>query len=222
MAPSQGKDGRKLASPIEKSAAATHLPPRLIIGISGASGVVYGIRLLRMLQDSMIETHLVMSRAAQVTLAHETSHKLKAVKELADAYYDIDDMAAAISSGSFLTLGMIVAPCSVKTLAEIASGVTTTLISRAADVVLKERRRLVLMVRETPLHAGHLKNMLAVTEMGGIIAPPVPAFYARPQNLDEMIDHSLGRALDLFGIATDRVRRWGEAQSDAAGKRSKR
>jgi 4-hydroxy-3-polyprenylbenzoate decarboxylase len=163
-----------------------------------------------MLQGSMIETHLVMSRAAQVTLAHETSHKIQEIKDLADICYDIDDMAAAISSGSYITLGMIVAPCSVKTLAEIATGVTTTLISRAADVVLKERRRLVLMVRETPLHAGHLKNMLAVTEMGGIIAPPVPALYAKPQTLEEMIDHSLGRALDLFGIASDHVHRWGE------------
>ena len=166
-----------------------------------------------MLQDSMIETHLVMSRAAQVTLAHETDHKIRDIKDLADVYYDIDDMAAAISSGSFLTLGMIVAPCSVKTLAEIATGVTTTLISRAADVVLKERRRLVLMVRETPLHAGHLKNMLAVTEMGGIIAPPVPALYAKPQTLDDMIDHNLGRALDLFGIASDHVHRWGEEKT---------
>lgn len=202
-----------MAGPIQKSETSQHLPPRLIIGISGASGVIYGIRLLKMLQDSMIETHLVISRAAQVTLAHETSHKLKEVKELADVCYDIDDMAAAISSGSFLTMGMIVAPCSVKTLAEIATGVTTTLISRAADVVLKERRRLVLMVRETPLHAGHLKNMLAVTDMGGIIAPPVPALYAKPQSLEEMIDHSLGRALDLFGIATDHVRRWGEEKT---------
>jgi 4-hydroxy-3-polyprenylbenzoate decarboxylase len=135
---------------------------------------------------------------------------VKDVKALADYCHDIDDMAAPISSGSFLTLGMIVAPCSVKSLAEIASGVTNTLISRAADVVLKERRRLVLMVRETPLHAGHLKNMLAVTEMGGIIAPPVPALYAKPQGLDQMIDQSLGRALDLFGIASDHVHRWGE------------
>lgn len=187
-----------------------HVPPRLIIGISGASGVVYGLRLLEMLQDSMIETHLVMSRTAEVTLAHETDRKVKAVKALADYCHDAEDMAAPISSGSFLTMGMVVAPCSVKSLAEIASGVTTTLVSRAADVVLKERRRLVLMVRETPLHAGHLKNMLAVTEMGGIIAPPVPALYAKPQSLEQMIDHSLGRVLDLFGIASDRVHRWGE------------
>jgi 4-hydroxy-3-polyprenylbenzoate decarboxylase len=214
MAPSQGKNRKKSAAPTRKSETTQHLPPRLIIGISGASGVAYGVRLLQMLQGSMIETHLVMSRAAQVTLAHETSHKIQAVKELADVCHDIDDMAAAISSGSFLTLGMIVAPCSVKTLAEIANGVTTTLISRAADVVLKERRRLVLMVRETPLHAGHLKNMLAVTEMGGVIAPPVPALYAKPQTLEQMIDHSLGRALDLFGIASDHVHRWGEDKVD--------
>jgi 4-hydroxy-3-polyprenylbenzoate decarboxylase len=213
MAASQGKSRQKSVAPTRKSESARHVPPRLIIGISGASGVAYGVRLLRMLQDSMIETHLVMSRAAQVTLAHETDHKIQAIKDLADVYYDIDDMAAAISSGSFLTLGMIVAPCSVKTLAEIATGVTTTLISRAADVVLKERRRLVLMVRETPLHAGHLKNMVAVTEMGGIIAPPVPALYAKPQTLEDMIDHNLGRALDLFGIASDHVHRWGEEKT---------
>ncbi len=193
-----------------KSQMSQHIPPRLIVGISGASGAAYGVRLLQLLQGGMIETHLVMSRSAEITLAHETRYKVKEVKALADYCHDIDDMAAAISSGSFLTLGMIVAPCSVKSLAEIASGVTTTLISRAADVVLKERRRLVLMVRETPLHAGHIKNMLAVTDMGGIIAPPVPALYAKPQSLEEMIDQSLGRALDLFGIASDRVHRWGE------------
>lgn len=213
MAPSQGKNGQKSGASTRKSETGQHLPPRLIIGISGASGVAYGVRLLKMLQNSMIETHLIMSKAAQVTLAHETDHKVKDVKALADVWHDIDDMAAAVSSGSFLTLGMIVAPCSVKTLAEIATGVTTTLISRAADVVLKERRRLVLMVRETPLHAGHIKNMLAVTEMGGVIAPPVPALYARPKTLDEMIDHSLGRALDLFGIASDHLHRWGEEKA---------
>jgi len=193
-----------------KSHIPQHIPPRLIIGISGASGVAYGVRLLEMLQESMIETHLVISHSAEITLAHETKLKVKDIKALADYCHDVDDMAAAISSGSFLTMGMIVVPCSVKSLAEIATGVTTTLISRAADVVLKERRRLVLMVRETPLHAGHLKNMLAVTEMGGIIAPPVPALYAKPQSLEQMIDQSLGRALDLFGIASDHVHRWGE------------
>jgi 4-hydroxy-3-polyprenylbenzoate decarboxylase len=220
MAPSQGNDRQKSTAPTRTSNTAQHLPPRLIIGISGASGVAYGVRLLEMLQDSMIETHLVMSRAAEVTLAHETDFKVKDVKALADVCYEIGDMAAPISSGSFITLGMIVVPCSVKSLAEIASGVTTTLISRAADVVLKERRRLVLMVRETPFHAGHLKNMLAVTEMGGVIAPPVPALYARPQSLEDMIDHSLGRALDLFGIATDHVHRWGEKSAQRRKKRT--
>lgn len=187
-----------------------HIPARLIVGISGASGVAYGVRLLELLRNTVIETHLVMSRSAAVTLAYETDYKIKDVQALADRAYGADDMAAAISSGSFLTLGMIVAPCSVKSLAEIASGVTHTLLSRAADVTLKERRRLVLMVRETPLHAGHLKNMLAVTEMGGVIAPPVPALYARPESLQEVIDYSLARALDLFGIHLEGVKRWGE------------
>jgi 4-hydroxy-3-polyprenylbenzoate decarboxylase len=183
--------------------------PRILVGISGASGVIYGIRLLELLRPTVIETHLVMSRTAEQTLAYETDRKLKDVKALADHVHAPDDLAAAISSGSFQVMGMIVAPCSVKTLAEIATGVTTTLISRAADVTLKERRRLVLMVRETPLHGGHLKNMLAATEIGAIIAPPVPAMYARPQSLEEMVDHSLGRVLDLFGIDTGRMLRWG-------------
>lgn len=182
---------------------------RLVIGISGASGVIYGIRLLEILKSTMIETHLVLSKTAELTLAYETDKKLAAVRALADKVYAPDDLAAAVSSGSFQTIGMIVAPCSVKTLAEIATGVTTTLISRAADVTLKERRRLVLMVRETPLHAGHIKNMLAATEIGAIIAPPVPAMYAQPKTIEEMVDHSLGRALDLFGINTDKVMRWG-------------
>jgi len=151
-----------------------------------------------------------MSRTAEQTLAYETDRKVKDVRALADYVHNADDFAAPISSGSFQAMGMIVAPCSVKTLAEIATGVTTTLISRAADVTLKERRRLVLMVRETPLHAGHLKNMLAATEIGAIIAPPVPAMYARPQSLEEMVDHSLGRVLDLFGIDSGRVQRWGQ------------
>jgi 4-hydroxy-3-polyprenylbenzoate decarboxylase len=161
-----------------------------------------------------------MSRTAEQTLAFETSRKLKEVKALADAVHGADDFAAAISSGSFQTMGMVVAPCSVKTLAEIATGVTTTLISRAADVTLKERRRLVLMVRETPLHAGHLKNMLAATEIGAIIAPPVPAMYARPQSLEAMVDHSLGRVLDLFGIDTGKVLRWGEDATRARPSRN--
>ncbi|HVT52155.1 MAG TPA: UbiX family flavin prenyltransferase [Dongiaceae bacterium] len=202
------------ASPLNQHA------PRILVGISGASGVVYGIRLLELLRPTVIETHLIMSRTAEQTLAYETDRKLKEVRALADHVHAPDDLAAAVSSGSFQTMGMIVAPCSVKTLAEIASGVTTTLISRAADVTLKERRRLVLMVRETPLHAGHLKNMLAATEIGAIIAPPVPAMYARPQSLEEMVDHSLGRVLDLFGIDTGRILRWGsDARRSGRAKR---
>ena len=185
-----------------------HPPSRLIVGMTGASGIVYGIRLLELLKGSMIETHLIMSRAAEVTLAYETDRKVAAVKALADYTYTNDDLAAPISSGSYLTLGMIVAPCSAKSLAEIASGVTPTLIARAADVVLKERRRLVLMLRETPLHLGHIRNMAAVTEMGGIVAPPVPAMYARPQSIDEMVDQSLGRVLDLFGLHLEGTTRW--------------
>ena len=194
-------------------------PARLVIGISGASGVVFGVRLLEMLRGTMIETHLIMSRSAEVTMAYETNHKVKDVKALADRCYGSDDMAAPISSGSFLTLGMIVAPCSVKSLAEIASGVTTTLLSRAADVTLKERRRLVLMVRETPLHAGHLKNMLAVTEMGGVIAPPVPAMYAEPKSIEDVIDQNLSRVLDLFGIHLEGAKRWGEDGKKRPAKR---
>jgi len=184
--------------------------PRLIVGISGASGVVYGVRLLRMLRPMPVETHLVMTRTAEVTLAHEMDMKLREVHALADHLHPVGDLAAPISSGSFKTLGMIVAPCSIRSLAEIATGATSTLLTRAADVVLKERRRLVLMVRETPLHTGHLRSMAAVSELGAIVAPPVPAFYARPQSLEEMVDHSLGRMLDLFGLESGSVQRWGE------------
>ncbi len=153
------------------------LPPRrMIVGISGASGVVYGVRLLQLLRQYDIESHLVMSRAAQVTLAHESAHSVADVRALATVSYSNTDIGAAIASGSFPVAGMIVAPCSIKTLSEIATGVTSTLLTRAADVVLKERRRLVLMMRETPLHAGHLKSMLALTEMGAVVSPPVPAF----------------------------------------------
>jgi 4-hydroxy-3-polyprenylbenzoate decarboxylase len=187
-----------------------HARPRLIVGISGASGVVYGIRLLQTLRRIGVETHLVMSRSAEVTLAHETGLKAADVRALADMAYSPADIGAAISSGSFRTLGMVVAPCSVRTLAEISGGVTSTLLTRAADVVLKERRRLVLMLRETPLHLGHIRNMAQVTEMGAIIYPPVPAFYAKPQSLEEMVDHTLGRVLDLFDLDSGLVRRWGE------------
>ncbi len=188
---------------------------RLIVGISGASGVVFGVRLLVLLRNLPVETHLVVSRSAEMTLALETDLKPADLRGCADVVHAIGDMAAPISSGSFRTLGMVIAPCSVRSMSEIASGVTTTLLTRAADVVLKERRRLVLAVRETPLHTGHLRSMTALSEMGAIIAPPVPAFYAKPQSLDEMIDHTLGRLLDLFGLDSGTVRRWGESAGAA-------
>jgi len=190
--------------------AETGAMPRLVVGISGASGVIYGARLLELLRPLPVETHLVVSRAAEVTLALETDLKLAALRARADVVHAIGDMAAPISSGSFQTIGMVVAPCSIRSMAEIATGATTTLLTRAADVVLKERRRLVLMVRETPLHTGHLRTMTALSEMGAVIAPPVPAFYAKPQNLAEMIDQTLGRVLDLFGLDSGIVKRWGE------------
>jgi 4-hydroxy-3-polyprenylbenzoate decarboxylase len=188
-------------------------PKRMIIGISGASGVTYGVRLLQLLRNAGVETHLVMSKTAELTFAYETDLKIAEVRALANVNYAIDDLASAISSGSFRTAGMIVAPCSMRSMSEIASGVTTTLLTRAADVVLKERRRLVLMVRETPLHTGHLRTMTAVSEMGAIIAPPVPAFYAKPENLDDMVEHTVGRVLDLFDIDIGIVRRWGEDEA---------
>ena len=187
---------------------ATPLKPRIIVGISGASGFVYGVRLLELLRGSGVETHLVVSKSAQVTMAYETDWKLADVIALADRHHRNDDLAACISSGSYRTLGMVVAPCSMRTLAEIATGASSSLLTRAADVVLKERRRLVLLARETPLHLGHLKNMVAVTEMGAIVAPPVPAFYSKPANLAEMVDHTLGRVLDLFELESGTVRRW--------------
>jgi 4-hydroxy-3-polyprenylbenzoate decarboxylase len=189
--------------------------PRLLIGISGASGVVYGVRLLEILRPLPIETHLILTKAAEVALAHETTLKIADVQALADVWHPIGDVAAPPSSGSFRTLGMIVAPCSIRSMSEIAVGATSTLLTRAADVVLKERRRLVLMVRETPLHLGHLRSMAALAEMGAIIAPPVPAFYAQPATLEDMVDHTLGRMLDLFDIeAPPSLRRWGEASAD--------
>jgi 4-hydroxy-3-polyprenylbenzoate decarboxylase len=183
---------------------------RLIVGISGASGVVYGMRLLELLREAEVETHLVMTRSAEITLAHETGCKAADVKALADCSYANEDIAAAIASGSFPTSGMIVAPCSIRSLSEIATGGHAGLLSRAADVCLKERRRVVLMVRETPLHAGHLQSMLRVTEIGAIVYPPVPAMYAQPSSVEELIDQTLGRILDLFDIDAGTVRRWGE------------
>jgi len=181
---------------------------RLIVGISGASGVIYGVRLLQALKALPVETHLVMTRTAEVTLAHETDLKVSDVRRLADVAFRIDDLAAAISSGSYRTIGMIVAPCSMRSLGEIAHGITSNLLTRAADVVLKERRRLVLVARETPLHAIHLRNMTTLAEMGAIIAPPVPAFYNRPKTLDDVVDHTVGRILDLFDLDTGTVKRW--------------
>ena len=190
--------------------------PRLVVGISGASGAIYGARLLELLRPLPVETHLVMSRSAEVTLALETGLKPAELRLRADVVHAVGDLAAPISSGSFATIGMIIAPCSIRSMAEIATGVTTTLLTRAADVALKERRRLVLMVRETPLHTGHLRTMTALSEMGAVIAPPVPAFYAKPQSLDEMIDQTLGRVLDLFDLESGTVRRWGEPAKDGA------
>lgn len=181
---------------------------RLIVGISGASGVIYGIRMLELLRDLPVETHLVMSRSAEITIAHETDRKIADIRALADFWYKPDDIGAAISSGSVKTLGMIVVPCTIRSASEIAAGVTSTLLTRAADVVLKERRKLVLMVRETPLHLGHLRTLTTLAEIGAVIAPPVPAFYAKPESLEDMIDHTIGRALDGFDLETGTVRRW--------------
>ena len=176
--------------------------------------MIYGVRLLETLRDMPVETHLVVSKAAEVTLAYETDLKIAAVRELADFVYPEGDIAAAISSGSFKTLGMVIAPCSIRSMSEIATGVTASLLTRAADVVLKERRRLVIMVRETPLHTGHLRTMTALSEMGAIIAPPLPALYAKPETIDDVINHSVGRVLDLFELDTGKVRRWGEPAAD--------
>jgi flavin prenyltransferase len=181
---------------------------RLVVGISGASGVMYGVRLLQLLRLAGVETHLVVTKTAEVTFAYESALKIAEVKALAHVTHRIDDMGAVISSGSFPTNGMIVAPCSIRSMSEIATGVTTTLLTRAADVTLKERRRLVLMVRETPLHTGHLRTMTSLSEMGAIIAPPVPAFYARPDTIVDMVDHTVGRVLDLFDINIGTIRRW--------------
>ncbi|MFT4089513.1 MAG: UbiX family flavin prenyltransferase [Asticcacaulis sp.] len=188
-------------------------PQRLIVAISGASGAIYGITALKMLKLLNIESHLVVSKAAALSLSAETDLSLSELNGLADHVHRIGDIGATIASGSFRTLGMLVAPCSIKTLSEIATGVTSNLISRASDVTLKERRRLVLMVRESPLHLGHLKTMAAVTEMGAIVAPPMPAFYTRPNSLQDMVDQSVGRALDLFGLDAP-VQRWAGLKGD--------
>jgi 4-hydroxy-3-polyprenylbenzoate decarboxylase len=189
---------------------------RLIVGISGATGIIYGARLLELLKGTEVETHLVVSRAADLTRAHELELSAAALRSLASVSYGANDVGAALSSGSFRTAGMVILPCSMRTLAEIATGVTSTLLTRAADVVLKERRRLVLLVRETPLHAIHLRNMLTVTECGAIVMPPVPAFYTKPQTLDDMVTDTVCRALDLFDIDVGWTRRWGEDIDTAA------
>ncbi len=192
------------------------LQKRLIVGISGASGAVYGVRLLQALQPTDIETHLVMSQSAEVTLAYGTDFKVSEIQALADINHSVRDIGAAIASGSFSSLGMIVAPCSVRSMSEIATGVTSNLLTRSADVILKERRPLVLLVRETPLHTGHLRTMVKLSEIGAIIMPPVPAFYARPGSIDDVVDHTIGRALDLFGADVGLVRRWGEPSDEKA------
>src|ERR1700750_2076264 len=183
---------------------------RLVIGLSGASGVAYGIRTLEACAELGIESHLVMTKPAEMPIGYETRLSPRQVAAKADYAYAIGDIAAPIASGSFKTAGMLVAPCSVRHMSEIATGVTPSFLARAADVMLKERRPLVLMVRETPLHLGHLRNMTALTEMGAIIAPPVPAFYAEPKNLNDLVDHAVGRVLDIFGHEWPTVKRWGE------------
>jgi 4-hydroxy-3-polyprenylbenzoate decarboxylase len=198
-----------MASPPEK--------PRLVVGISGASGVVYGLRALDACRELGVESHLVLSKSAALTLSQETGFSVAEVNEKADVVHRVGDVGAAIASGSYRTLGMIVAPCSVRTMSEIATGVTASLLTRAADVTLKERRPLVLMVRETPLHLGHLRTLTKLAEMGAVIAPPLPAFYAKPQSIAEMVDQSVGRAFDLFGLSWRPVKRWGEDLATITG-----
>ncbi len=184
---------------------------RLIVGISGASGVQYGVRALELLQGTSIETHLIMSKSAELTVHHELDCSVDDIRQLADVWHPVRNVGASIASGSFRTKGMLLAPCSIRTLGEITSGVTASLLTRAADVVLKERRPLVLMVRETPLHLGHLRNMVSVTEMGAIVAPPVPAFYTQPDSIEALVTQSVARALDLFDITLPETHRWTES-----------
>ncbi len=181
---------------------------RLIVGVSGASGIVYTIRLLELLQQTEIETHLVVSKAGHQSRAYETTLSASDIASLADFNYAINDIAASIASGSFKTMGMIIIPCSMRTLADIANGNTSNLLTRAADVVLKERRRLVLMARETPLHLGHIENMKKVTEYGAIVAPPAPAFYTKPQTIEDIVFDNVARILDLFDIEVPNMKRW--------------
>lgn len=188
---------------------ATRRKRRLVVGITGASGASYGVALLRELRAAAgWESHLVLSEAGALNCWHELRMKRKDVERLADAAYAPRDIAAPIASGSFLAEGMVIAPCSMRTLAAAAHAHADDLVSRAADVALKERRRLVLLVRETPLNLAHLRNMVAVTEMGGIVFPPVPALYAKPRTVDDLVAHTVGRVLDLFGIASGKLKRW--------------
>ena len=182
---------------------------RLVVGVSGASGAIYAVRALDALRELGVESHLVVSRAAALTLAQELDLRVPELEAKASAAHRPADVGASIASGSFRTLGMLVAPCSVRTMSEIATGVTSSLLTRAADVTLKERRPLVLMVRETPFHLGHLRTMVRLAEMGAVIAPPLPAFYAKPETVEELVDQSVGRALDLFGLSWAPVKRWG-------------
>ena len=191
---------------------------RLIIGITGASGVIYGIRLLEALREAPeVETHLVLSNGGKVNIALESDWKVRDVEALADVVYSDSDVAATIASGSFRTGGMIVAPCSMKTLSAIANSYAANLLVRAADVTLKENRKLVLVPRETPLHAGHLRLMREAALMGAVVAPPVPGFYARPETVDDIVNHSVGRIMDLFGLDTGLVRRWSGGKEAAKG-----
>jgi 4-hydroxy-3-polyprenylbenzoate decarboxylase len=184
---------------------------RVVVGISGASGVIYGVRALEMLSELGVESHLVLSKSAELTIHYELDRSVAEVKALASEVHSVRNVGASIASGSFKSLGMLIAPCSIRTLGEITSGVTSSLLTRSADVVLKERRRLILMVRETPFHLGHLQNMVTATQMGAVIAPPLPAFYANPKTIDDIVNHSVGRALDLFGLDAPNTHRWTES-----------
>jgi 4-hydroxy-3-polyprenylbenzoate decarboxylase len=195
-------------------------PTKLIVGITGATGTIFGVRLLQMLHGSGVETHVVLSKWAAQTLVHETNHSIKEVQSLATKSYQVTDQGAAISSGSFVTLGMVIAPCSMRTLAAIAHGFGDNLIHRAADVILKERRKLVLVVRESPLNEIHLENMLKLSRMGVTILPPVPAFYNNPQNLDDMINHIAMRVIDQFDIHLEVMNRWDGVMLDQKRQRT--
>lgn len=186
--------------------------PGLIVGISGASGAALGVRCLEACRDLGVETHLVISKSGALTLAEETGLSIDRVNALADNVHKVGDVGACIASGSYPAMGMIVAPCSVRTMSEIATGVTSTLLTRAADVTLKERRPLVLMVRETPFHLGHLRTMTQLAEMGAVIAPPLPAFYTKPKSIEDIVDQAVGRALDVFGLSWSATTRWGIAK----------